>query len=257
MERRYAVVTGASRGVGRAVALQLARDGFDVRLVARGAAELEEVAVQVRALGVRAHVHALDLAHWDSGAHVAGGVQRDAGRLDLLINNAGDGQRHTIHALDAAAMQSVFAAKFTGTCSVTTACWPLLMKSGGHVVNIIGALARTPSAQSLMGSAVCGALAGFTKALAEQGRMDGVRVNAIHPGWIDTGRLASQLQAVARRDGHSDLDRARQTFLAEIRMTRIGEPQDIAAAVSFLASPASSLIHGASIDVDGGLTKSL
>lgn len=257
MERRTAIITGASRGLGRAVALQLARECFDVALVARDAGALETVAKQVRSFGARAQVHVMDLAVWSNGQQVAESIARDFGRLDLLVNNAGDGKRYDIHGLDDAALQTAFGSKFIGTCSLTAACWPLLQHAGGHVINIIGALAHTPSAQSLMGSAVCGALAGFTKALAEQGRIDGVRVNAIHPGWIDTGRLTTQLQAIADRDGHDDLERARQSFLAEIRMTRIGQPEDVAATVSFLASPSSSLIHGASIDVDGGLTKGL
>lgn len=257
MTRRFAIITGASRGLGRAVALQLAREGFDLGLVARDVEALKEVALQAQACGARTQVHPLDLTLWDSAQQIAAATLQEAGQLDLLVNSAGDGKRHDIHGLDATALQSAFGSKFIGTCSVTATCWPLLRQSGGQVINIIGALAHTPSAQSLIGSAVCGALAGFTKALAEQGRLDGVRVNAINPGWIDTGRLASQLETIARRDGHGDLERARQTFLTEIRMTRIGVPEDVAAVVSFLASPASSLIHGASIDVDGGLTKGL
>lgn len=257
VDKPHALVTGGSRGIGRAVAERLARDGFNVSIVARSRQALDLAAGELGRFGVSVKAYACDLGAWHNGSALIAEVEREAGRLDLLVNGAGEGNRVSIHGLTEEALQSVFSSKFTSTVSLITAAWPLLMRTRGQVINIIGALAHTPSEKSLVGSAVCGALAGFTKALAEQGRHDGVRVNAVHPGWIDTGRLESQLNAIATRDGHRDLERARASLLAEIRMTRIGTADDVAALVGFLASPGAELIHGAGIDVDGGMTKGL
>jgi 3-oxoacyl-[acyl-carrier protein] reductase len=257
MEKRHALVTGASRGIGKAVALRLAQDGFDLTVVARNADRLADAATELRAKGARVFTHAMDLGEWQRGVELAAATETEAGRLDLIVHCAGDGKRADIGTLTEEAMQLSLASKFFAACSVTAAVWPLLARSKGHVITIAGAAARTPSPQSLIGSSVCGALLGFTKALAELGRQDGVRFNAINPGWIDSGRLAHQLEMVAKRDGHSDLARARETLMAELRITRFGLPEDIAAAVAFLASPESSFVHGSIIDVDGGLTKGL
>jgi 3-oxoacyl-[acyl-carrier protein] reductase len=257
VDRRHALVTGASRGIGKAVAKRLAEEGFDLTIVARNPDRLEQAAVELRAAGARVTPLAMDLGEWRRGAELAQALETTEGRLDLVVHCAGDGQRADIHSLTESALQLSMTSKFLSACSVNAATWPLLTRSRGQVITIVGAVARTPGPQSLIGSAVCGALLGFTKALAEQGRQDGVRVNAINPGWIDSGRLAHQLAMIAQRDGHDDLVKARERLIADLRITRIGTPEDIASAVAFLASAESSLIHGAVIDVDGGFTKGL
>jgi 3-oxoacyl-[acyl-carrier protein] reductase len=199
----------------------------------------------------------MDLSEWQRGEELAAATEAAAGRLDLVLHCAGDGQRADIRSLSDQALKLSLSSKFFAACSVTAATWPLLSRSKGQVITIVGAAARTPSPQSLIGSAVCGALLGFTKALADQGRQDGVRVNAINPGWIDSGRLAHQLAMIAKRDGHDDLARAREQLMTELRITRFGLPEDVAAMVAFLASSESNFVHGAVLDVDGGLTKGL
>lgn len=150
-----------------------------------------------------------------------------------------------------------FSVKFFGTVALTRAAWPHLVKAKGAVINIAGALAHSPNENSLIGGAICSALLNFTKAIAETGRREGVRVNAINPGWIDTGRLASQLEEKAARAGHSDIAKAAEEMIADLKLIRFGRPEDIADLIAFLLSDRGSFFHGALLDIDGGMTKGL
>ncbi len=188
MSGKAAIVTGASGGIGAAVAAELAGNGMDVCLVARRAAVMEELATTMRRPGRIVTVCPADLSHPDAPAVVVAHAVAAFGGVDLLVNCAGDTKRGDFFALTEDDWQAGFALKFFGTVRLCRAAWPHLVARRGGVVTIIGMGARTPAAEFTIGGSVNSALMNFTKALADIGLRDAVRVNAVNPGWIATER---------------------------------------------------------------------
>jgi 3-oxoacyl-[acyl-carrier protein] reductase len=251
-----AIVTGASRGIGRAIALRLALEGAHVVLCARDALALDEVRGAILASGGRADVLPLDLRQPDAPAQLAAFTIAQTGRIDLVVNNAGATRRGDFEALTDADWTDGFALKFFGAVRLTRAAWPHLKQSRGAVLFISGVGGRTPGAQFTIGGSVNAALLSLTKALADLGRRDGIRVNTINPGTIRTQRFQTRLDALAREKG-IDPAAAEAEFVRGAEITRIGEPEDVAALAAFVLGPEGSLLHGAIIDLDAGATKSV
>ena len=237
---KAALVSGASRGIGRAVAQRLLAEGMRVAGIARGGCDVPG------ALGIAA-----DLREKAAPAAAVARAAEAFGRLDLLVNCAGATQRGDFLALDDAAWADGFAGKFFATVRLSRAAWPHLQRAGGSVVTIAGAGGRVASADFTIGGSVNAALMNLTKALADRGVREGVRVNCINPGSIRTGRLDDRIAAVMRESGLPEAEAA-ASLAASAGISRFGEPQDIAAVVTFLASAESSYIQGAILDVDGG-----
>ncbi|MGO4831879.1 SDR family NAD(P)-dependent oxidoreductase, partial [Rhizobiaceae sp. 2RAB30] len=253
---KVALVTGSSRGIGLATARRLANDGYTLALAAIGETELHQAVAEIDRISSAFAVE-IDLSDADAIPPLVDRVVSHAGRIDVLVNNAGATRRGSLQELSQADWMDGFSVKLFGTVALTRAAWPHLVETRGSVINIAGALAHSPNENSLIGGAICSALLNFTKAVAETGRRQGVRVNAINPGWIDTGRLASQLEAKATRDGHGDLTKAADDMIAELQLIRFGRPEDIAELIAFLLSERGSFFHGALLDMDGGMTKGL
>jgi len=254
---KVALVTGGSRGIGRACAERLAQEGCDVLIVARTASDLEQTAAAIReASGHRVEICATDLRSPQGCAAAVGALQHAFGRLDVLVNNAGATQSGDFFKLDDAVWEDGFALKFYSYVRLSRALWPLLKDAQGSVVNVIGAASKTPTANFMIGGAVNAAITNFTKALAELGLKDGVAVKAVHPGMTVTGRLERLLEQRAAAEGMSREAYERQE-LARAGLRRYSEPQDIAALVAFLASPVGQQIHGADVFIDGGATKTI
>ena len=249
---KTALVTGASRGIGRGIAVALAREGARVLAVARSEALLAELAREHRAIAACA----ADLRDGEGVARAAAAAEREFGGLDILVNNAGTTRRGDVFALTEADWQEGFALKFFGYVRMTRALWPLLKARQGAVVNIVGIGGRTPGAEFAIGGSVNAGLLAFTKTMAEIGIAEGVRVNAINPGAIDTDRLAPRLERYAAAKGIS-LDEARRLLPQEMGVARFGSVAEIADAVCFLASRRADYLQGAVIDVDGGATRTL
>jgi NAD(P)-dependent dehydrogenase (short-subunit alcohol dehydrogenase family) len=250
---KTAIVTGASRGIGRAIALRLAGDGAQVVLCARDEGLLKSTASLI---GENALVMPLDLRLPDSAGRVVDAAVAKFGTVDILVNNAGATKRGEFPTLTDEDFIDGFALKFFGSVRLTRAAWPYLRKQSGSIVNIVGAGGRTPGALFSIGGSVNAALLSFTKATAELGIQDGVQVNAINPGPVRTARLERRLETMAAEHG-VDTAGAERILVREEKIARIGEPEDIAALVSFLLSPAGSLLQGSLIDADGGLTKTI
>lgn len=257
LKGRSALVTGASRGIGAAIARALAEEGVDVGLVARDAAKLEELAADLRGRhAVRALPVAADLSRPETPAQAVEAVAAGLGGLDILVNCAGATRRGDVLELSDGDWIDGFALKFFGYVRVTRAAWPHLTAKGGVVINIVGVAARTPSADHAIAGAVNAALLSFGKAMADKGRRDGVRVNSVNPGYVRTDRLAQRLHDIAARTG-CDPEEAGRAVLREIDVRRFAEPDEIARLVAFLASDAAGYVEGTAIDIDGGWTRGI
>jgi NAD(P)-dependent dehydrogenase (short-subunit alcohol dehydrogenase family) len=256
LQGKISIVTGASRGIGRAIARRLAAEGSSVVLTARDQALLDEAAAEIRASEGTAETLALDLRMPDSGQRVADFAVGRFGRIDIVVNNAGATKRGDFLDLTDDDFADGFALKFFGSVRLTRAAWPHLKAARGSVVFISGVGGRTPGAQFTIGGSVNAALLSLTKALADLGLRDGVQVNAVNPGTIRTARYTGRLNALAKERG-LDPESAEREYVRNGAIARIGEPEDIAALVAFVAGPEGKMLHGALIDMDAGATKTI
>ncbi len=253
LSNKVAIVTGASRGIGKAIAETLSAEGMKVVLAARTRTDLEAVA---QSLPNESLIQALDLRAPESVAQIVVAAIERFGRLDLLVNNAGATRRGDFLTLTDEEWIDGFALKFYGAMRLARAAWPHLQASRGTIVNIVGLGGRTGSAEFTIGGAVNAALMNLTKALADRGIQDGVRVNAINPGSIATERLQTRIRNFAQAN-KLDFEEAMQQMPRAMKIDRFGEPEEIARAVAFLASPQAAYIQGSVLDVDGGATRTL
>ena len=251
---KVAIITGASRGIGEGTAHVLAAEGCDVFLVARSSADLERVAADVRAKsGRRAATHVADLMHPNAPAAAVAAAMAAFGRIDFLINNAGATKRGNFFELTDEDWASGYGLKFFGAMRMTRSAWPHIRASKGAIVNIIGIGSRTAAAEFTIGGSVNSALVNFTKATGDIGRSDGVRVNAINPGHIQTSRLEKRVEAaMAKTNGRRE--DAIRGMIAELGINRFGQPEEIGRLVAFLCSPKADFIQSTVIDMDGGET---
>lgn len=250
---KVAIVTGASRGIGKAIAQTLSAEGMLLVLVARSSELLQTLA---ESLPNPSLVHAVDLRGPDAAEPVIKATMDRFGRLDLLVNNAGATVRGDFLELTDANWDDGFALKFLGAMRCCRAAWEHLRASQGSIINIVGIGGRTGSAEFAIGGAVNAALLNLTKVLADRGVADGVRVNAINPGSIATDRLQARIRKFANETG-TDLGMATTELARQMKIARFGEPSEISSVVAFLASPHAAYCQGAILDVDGGQTRTL
>ena len=253
---KTAVVTGASRGIGRAIALHLASQGASVLLTARDTDLLDSAVQAIAASGGAAIRVAADLRDAAAAAVVARTAIETYGAIDILVNNAGATKRGEFEDLTDDDWQDGFALKFFGAVRLTRAAWPHLRDRRGSVVHIAGSGGRTPGAQFAVGGSVNAALLSFTKALADTGLRDGIQVNCINPGPVRTLRLQTRLARIAAEDNVTP-ERALEIFLEREKINRVAEPEEIAALVAFVVGPSGRSLHGSIIDIDGGATKTI
>lgn len=244
---KIAIVTGASRGIGRAIALRLAREGACVVLCARDAGALAEVAREIAtAGGVPLEVPG-DLRDPAAPAALVDAALARFNEIDIVVNNAGATRRGAFEQLSDEDWADGFALKFFGAVRLIRAAWPHLVRSRGSVVNIAGVGGRTPGPEFALGGSVNAAMLSLTKSLAAAGIEDGVQVNAVNPGAVRTDRLRKRLEAYA-----DEAEFARASGIA-----RVGEPEEIAALVAHLVGPEGRFLQGALIDIDGGQTTTI
>jgi len=250
---QVAIVTGASRGIGRAIAQTLAAEGMKLSLAARSKDQLDDL---VKSLKTDVLVNAVDLRDTKAAQAVVDATMKRFGAIDLLVNNAGATKRGDFFGLTDEDWADGFSLKFFGGMRLSRAAWKHLAASKGTIVNIIGVGGRTGNADFTIGGSVNAAGRLLTKALADRGVKDGVRVNAINPGFIKTERLTVRVKSFAE-EHKLPMDQAEAQLAKASGVARFGEPAEIAAAVAFLASPVCGYCHGALLDIDGGQTRTL
>ena len=238
---RVALVTGASRGIGRAVALRLAGAGASVVAGAR-AEHAAGVAGEVRAAGGAATHVSLDVTDADSVRSAVQAAVAGFGRIDILVNNAGIVSDQLTVRMKPAEWDAVLATNLTGafTCC-QAALRPMLRQRSGRIVNVGSVVGQSGNPGQANYAATKAGLTGFTKSLAREVAARGITVNVVAPGMIDTDMIAGL-------DG-----RAREAMAGQIPQGRLGTPDDVAAAVCFLASDEASYITGQVLGVNGGM----
>ncbi len=240
---RTALVTGASRGIGRAAALLLARQGARVVLAARNEELLGEVAGEIRARGGEAHPTALDLADHDSIPGAVRGLPKDFAAVDILVNNAGVTADNLLARMTLEQWRRVMDVNLTGAFVLTKALVRGMMRRRhGRVVSVSSVAGVVGNAGQANYAASKAGLIGFSKSLARELLSRGITVNVVAPGFIETDMTA------ALPDG------AGERFLEQHGLVRLGTVEDIAAAVLYLASDEASYVTGEVLSVSGGMT---
>jgi 3-oxoacyl-[acyl-carrier protein] reductase len=237
-----ALVTGASRGIGRAIALRLAQRGAKVACVATSADHAREAAQDCASAAEGAQAYGCEVASTRAVADLVEQVQKELGGLDILVNNAGITRDQLILRMSEEDFDRVIAVNLKGAFNFMKAAARPLMKSHGRVINITSVVGLTGNAGQSNYAASKAGIVGLTRSLAKELAGRGVCVNGVAPGFIAT-------------DMTSALDeKSKSELVSEIPLGRIGEPEDIAAAVDFLCSPGASYITGQTLVVDGGLS---
>jgi NAD(P)-dependent dehydrogenase (short-subunit alcohol dehydrogenase family) len=243
-----AVVTGAAGGIGKAIARQLIAQGATAHGLDRDAAGLEQLAHECGAGSFVAH--RVELADRGAVDHLLVDLfDRLEGRCDILVNNAGVSRLRSLADTDDALLDWMFAVNFTAAFRITRALLPALRASGrGSVVNIASELALVGQPDYSAYCATKGAVLAWSRALALEFAAQGIRVNAVCPGPVDTVLLQEEFTT------HPDPRAARAAEIGTIPLSRLGVPGDIAPVVAFLASDAAAFVTGAAWCVDGGKT---
>ena len=242
LENQIAVVTGAGRGIGRAIALKFAAEGADVVCVSRTADNAEKVAGEVRALGRKAWAHAVDVSDSAAVSAAAGKILACFGRVDILVNNAGITRDGLLMRMSEADWDAVLDTNLKGAFLLTKAFTRGFLKQrSGRIINVSSVIGLIGNAGQCNYAASKAALLGFTRSVARELASRGITVNAVAPGFIETDMTAG-LQEEMKAE-----------LLKQIPLNSLGQPDDIANAALFLASPSARYITGQVLTVDGGL----
>ena len=240
---KVVLVTGASRGIGRAIAVRLARDGARVACIATKAENAEETArLCADASADLSRAHGVDVADGTAVTALVGEVQKEYGGLDVLVNNAGITRDGLLLRMSDEDFERVVDVNLKGAFLFTRAAARPLMKSAGRIVNITSVVGLTGNAGQANYAASKAGLVGLTRSVAKELAGRGVCVNAVAPGLIETD-MTTALG-----------DQARGELLERVPLGRIGAPEEIAETVAFLVGPAGAYITGQTLVVDGGLS---
>ncbi|MCK9992284.1 MAG: hypothetical protein Dbin4_00804 [Alphaproteobacteria bacterium] len=243
---KTALITGASKGIGRAIAISLAEEGCHLHLAARSEDDLAAVRDAIRSKHqVRVNIHPLDLSDGKNVKQLLSACQD----VDILVNNAGAIPGGAIDAIDEERWRKAWDLKVFGYINMCREIYPV-MKARGHgvIINVIGTGGERPSAAYIAGAAGNAGLMAFSRAMGAQSPNDGIRIVGVNPGAIATERLLAMAQGMA---GGAD-NPAWKKRMAELPFGRPGKPEEVADLVTFLVSDRASYISGTIITIDAG-----
>ena len=243
LDGKVALVTGGSRGIGRAIALRLGQEGADVAVCARNVEAAGEVASEIEGLGRKCLVRACDVADTEQAGALIASTIEELGQLDILVNNAGVTRDNLLMRMKEEDWDEVLAINLKGAFNCARAAVrPMLKARGGRIVNITSVVGLQGNAGQANYAASKAGLIGLTKSLARELASRGITANAVAPGLVPetgmTGELAAEVQ---------------QQMLSAVPLGRAGTPEDVAHAVAFLASKQAAYITGQVLAVDGGM----
>jgi len=242
LDDEIALVTGASRGIGRAIALGLAAQGATVIGTATSESGASAISDALRQAGARGEGRAVDVTDDEGVTALFKSVSEAWGAPTVLVNNAAITRDNLMLRMKAEEWSAVLDANLSGVYRTSKAVLRGMMKAKrGRIINITSVVGQTGNAGQINYAAAKAGVLGLTKSLAREVASRGITVNAVAPGFIDTDMTRSLGDAT------------RETLLSEVPLGRLGEPEDVAAAVAFLASPAAGYITGETLNVNGGL----
>jgi 3-oxoacyl-[acyl-carrier protein] reductase len=242
LTNQIAVVTGAGRGIGRAIALKFATEGADVAVISRTQENSDKVAAEIRALGRQAWAHAVDVSDSAAVAAAAAQILAECGKVDILVNNAGVTRDGLVMRMPDADWDTVLNTNLKGAFLVTKAFSRAMLKARtGRIINISSVIGLIGNAGQCNYAASKAGLLGFTLSCAREVASRGITVNAIAPGFIETDMTAALNDAT------------RAEILKTIPLGVLGQAEDIAAAALYLASASGRYVTGQVLTVDGGM----
>ncbi|HET7624718.1 MAG TPA: 3-oxoacyl-[acyl-carrier-protein] reductase [Verrucomicrobiae bacterium] len=242
LANQIVVVTGAGRGIGRAIALKFAAEGADVACVSRTAENSEKVAAEIHALGRKAWAHAVDVSDSSAVSATAEKILAECGKVDILVNNAGVTRDGLLMRMSDADWDTVLDTNLTGAFLFTKAFSRQFAKQrSGRIINVSSVIGLIGNAGQCNYAASKSGLIGFTQSVARELASRGVTANALAPGFIETD-MTSGLSPELRAE-----------LLKKIPLNSFGQPEDIANAAAFLAGPDARYITGQVLTVDGGM----
>lgn len=242
LEGKVALVTGASRGIGRSIAERLARQGAHVACVATRAENTTETVAACQGHGVQAKGYGVDVSNTDAVAANVKAVMDDLGGLDILVNNAGITRDQILMRMSEDDFDTVVAVNLKGTWNYVKAATRPLMKSAGRIVNISSVVGVTGNAGQVNYAASKAGVFGLTRSVAKELAGRKVTCNAIAPGFIETDMTAAIDEAASEK------------LTASIPLGRIGQAEEIASAVDFLVGPGGAYVTGQTLIIDGGMS---
>jgi 3-oxoacyl-[acyl-carrier protein] reductase len=242
LDGQIALVTGAGRGIGRAIALKFAQEGADVAVCARTAAQIESVAQEIQAMGRRAIARPVSVASVQDVQATVEEILKAWEKIDVVVNNAGVTRDALLLRLSPQMWDEVLDVNLTGTFNVTKAVARAMLKQkSGRIINVTSVIGQIGNVGQANYAASKGGIIAFTKSVAKEFASRGITVNAVAPGFITT-------------DMTSDLDeKYKEQVMQTIPLQRMGTPEEVAEVVLFLASPAARYMTGQVVNVDGGM----
>jgi 3-oxoacyl-[acyl-carrier protein] reductase len=258
LKDKAVIVTGGSKGLGAASARRLAAEGARLLLTARDGTRIAAVARAIEAeYGTVCASVPADLTQAGAAEAVVAQAIEAWGQVDVLINCAGAPQGGVFWEIPDRVWEDSLALKFMGTLRMMRAVIPHMREHGsGRIVSIVGNTGRQPSSRMLPGAAANAALLAVTAGLAQEVAADGIAVLALNPGPTRTERWTALMENLARQSGRT-VPEVEEDFMKDIPMNRLGEPEEVARLVAFLASEAAANMTGTSLTADGGWTKAI